>query len=130
MKPEINRPKALLILSLLSAIASGYYFLSENLPEAIAFTALASILDSAGLGAETNKQKSWAPSVKNALDRSADAATFVGFALSGLVSKTAGGAALVLVIILPYWIKKLWRINIRRFFHAGLIAWSIYFLVR
>ncbi len=126
---KINRPKIFSILSLISAIAAGYYFMNARIIEGIALTSVASVLDSAGLGAETKNQKSWAPPIKNVIDRTADAAIFIGFALSGAISETLGAVALVLVIMLPYWVKKIWKINIRRFFHAALIAWCVYFSV-
>ncbi|MBU4246048.1 MAG: hypothetical protein ABIF85_04350 [Nanoarchaeota archaeon] len=126
---KLSRPKLFSILSLFSAIAAGYYFIDAQLLEAIAFTAIASIFDSAGIGAETAKQKNWHPPLKNALDRTADAAIFIGFAMSGTVSEMWGAIALVLVIVLPYWAKLIWKISIRRFFHAALIARVVYFLV-
>lgn len=125
---QINRPKIFSVLSLISAIAAGNYFIGEQLLEAVAFTAMASIFDSAGIGAETNKQKNWRAPIKNALDRTGDAAIFIGFMISGIASETLGAFALVLAIMLPYWVKKIWKINIRRFFHAALIAWCVYFL--
>ncbi len=129
MEQKISRPKIFSILSLISAIAAGHYFINANLLEAIALTAMTSILDSASIGAETSKQKNWHAPMKNALDRAADAAIFIGFAISRTVSWTWGAIALVLVIILPYWVKLIWKISIRRFFHAVLIARIIYFMV-
>ena len=128
-QPKISRPKIFSILSLFSATLAGYYFINTSLLEAIAFTAMASIFDSASIGAETQKQKNWHPPLKNALDRIADASIFIGFAMSGTVSWIWGAAALVLVIILPYWVKLIWKVSIRRFFHALLIARVIYFIV-
>jgi len=90
---------------------------------------MASIFDSASVGAETQKQKNWRPPMKNALDRTADAAIFIGFAMSRTVSEMWAAVALVLVIVLPYWVKLIWKVSIRRFFHAVLIARVIYFLV-
>ena len=145
---KISKPKIFSILSLISAIAAGHYFIGAKLFEAIAFTAMASIFDSASIGAETPKQKNWrrqlknhlvslrsleaflfSPEIKNAFDRIADAAIFIGFAMSGIVSETWGAIALILVIVIPYWIKLIWKISIRRFFHAGLIARVIYFIL-
>lgn len=128
-QPKISRPKIFSILSLFSAALTGYYFIQANLLEAIALAAMASIFDSASIGAETPKQKNWHPPMKNALDRTADAAIFIGFAMSGIVSWTWGAIALVLVIVLPYWIKLIWKVSIRRFFHAALIARVVYFIV-
>jgi|GEM_PF-1746200 len=125
---KISRPKIFSILSLISAILAGYYFINGGLLEAVAFTVMASIFDSASIGSETLKQKNWRPPMKNALDRTADAAIFIGFAMSRTVSFAWGAAALVLVVVLPYWVKLIWKISIRRFFHAVLIARVIYFL--
>jgi hypothetical protein len=126
---KISRPKIFSILSLIPAIVAGYYFIHAAVLEAVAFTAMASIFDSAGIGAETPKQKNWHPPLKNALDRTADAAIFIGYAMSGTVSEMWGAIALVLVVVLPYWVKLIWKVSIRRFFHAVLIARVIYFLV-
>ena len=126
---KISRPKIFSVLSLISATLAGYYFIHTNLLEAVAFTAMASIFDSASVGAETQKQKNWRPPMKNALDRTADAAIFIGFAMSRTVSEMWAAVALVLVIVLPYWVKLIWKVSIRRFFHAVLIARVIYFLV-
>lgn len=126
---KISRPKIFSILSLFSATLAGYYFINASLLEAIAFTAMASIFDSAGIGAETQKQKNWHPPLKNALDRTADAAIFIGFAMSRTVSWNWSAVALVLVIVLPYWVKLIWKVSIRRFFHAALIARVVYFVV-
>ncbi len=71
----------------------------------------------------------FSPQIKNALDRIADAAIFIGFMMSGTVSQMWGAIALVLVIVLPYWVKLIWKISIRRFFHALLIARVVYFIV-
>lgn len=148
-QPQISRPKIFSVLSLISAIAAGNYFIGEKLLEAIAFTTMASIFDSASIGAETLKQKNWRPQLKNAIDRTADAAIFIGFAMSRVVSGMWAAIALVLVIVLPYWAKLIWKImklrefqafepkvtgerfkiSIRRFFHAGLIARVVYFIV-
>lgn len=162
MEFKISRPKIFSILSLISAIAAGHYFIGSRLLEAIALTAMASIFDSASIGRGTIKQKNWhhppknhpvshrsleafsssfrkaenkangflfSPEIKNALDRTADAAIFIGFAMSHTISWTWGAIALVLVIMIPYWVKLIWKISIRRFFHAALIARVVYFLV-
>lgn len=144
-QPKISRPKIFSVLSLFSATFAGYYFINTQLLEAIAFTAMASIFDSAGIGAETakssrvarsffifrenKKQENWHPPLKNALDRTADAAIFIGFAMSGTVSEMWAAVALVLVVVLPYWVKLIWKVSIRRFFHAVLIARVIYYIV-
>jgi len=119
--PEINRPKILAALSFVFSVPAGYYFLRGDAISAIVFVLLSDFADIAGARIEKRTGKEgWKPFIKMAIDRCADAAIFIGFALSGLVPKGFGIALLVAAIIVPFWAQVLWKRNTRWIFHAAV----------
>lgn len=117
--PEINRQKILAVLSFVFSLPAGYYFLAGDARSAIVFVILSDFADGAGARLEKRTGKEgWKPFIKMAINRCADAAIFIGFALSGLVPKGWGIALLVAAIIVPFWVQTLWKRNVRWVFHA------------
>lgn len=140
----LSRQNLLSAAALIFAIAAAESFLDKAIFQAAVFVALSSISDALCDSRNPAELKPKKPKgriiimaggrgkseIRCAINRMADAAMFIGFALSGIAPKAASFLALAIAVLLPYWIALFsgFRFNVRRFFHAGLIAASVWFL--